>query len=197
MRASAVFAFAAILALAGCQESSTTTSTGGTGTPSSNATTGTSGSGTSSTTESSGGASSVSATTTPAAPGAMTFDTATDKNMEVATANGSSVSLQYKDLKIGDGSIAENGKVAMVQYTGWLTDGTKFDSSFDHGEPLQFRIGEGRVITGWEKGVLGMRVGGRRRLVIPPAIAYGDRGYPPVIPGNATLVFEIELLGLQ
>ena len=191
MRASAVFAFAAILALAGCQESSTTTSTGGTGSQSSTATTG----GGASTTTESTGSSAVSAT--PTTPGATAFEMSTDKSMEVATPNGASARLQYKDLKVGDGSIAETGKVAMVHYTGWLTDGTKFDSSLDHGEPLQFRIGEGRVIQGWEKGVLGMRVGGKRRLVIPAPLGYGDRGYPPVIPGNATLVFEIELLGLQ
>ena len=193
MRASAVFACAAILALAGCQESSNSTSTGTTGTTSSNAASGTSG-GTSTTTESSG-ASSVTATpTTPAAPA---FDMATDKSIEVATANGTSARLQYKDLKVGDGSIAENGKVAMVHYTGWLTDGTKFDSSLDHGQPFQFRIGEGGVIQGWDKGVLGMRVGGKRRLVIPSDLGYGARGAGGVIPPNATLVFEVELLGLQ
>ena len=197
MRASAVFACAAILVLAGCQESSNSTSTGGTGTTSSNTGSGTSGTttgGASTTTESSGAS---SVTATPVTPGAMTFDISTDKSIEVATANGGSSRIKYKDLKVGDGTIAENGKVAMVQYTGWLTDGTKFDSSLDHGEPLQFRIGEGRVIQGWERGVLGMRVGGRRRLVIPPDLAYGERGYPPVIPGNATLVFEIEMVGLQ
>lgn len=197
MRASAVFACAAILVLAGCQESSNSTSTGTTGTTSSTATSGTSGatSGGASTTTASSGASSVSAT--PSTTAAPAFDTSTDKSIEVATAGGTSARLQYKDLKVGDGTIAENGKVAMVHYTGWLTDGTKFDSSYDHGEPLQFRIGEGRVIQGWEKGVLGMRVGGKRRLVIPAELGYGQRGYPPVIPGNATLVFEIELLGLQ
>jgi peptidylprolyl isomerase len=188
MRASSVLFLAGVLALSGCQQSSTTSS-GGTSNTSS---TTSSGDGTAATTES-GGASSVSATTTPTAG----FDTSTDKSIEVATPGGGSARLLYKDLKVGDGSIAENGKVAMVQYTGWLTDGTKFDSSFDHGQPLQFRIGEGRVIQGWEKGVLGMRVGGTRRLVIPSDLAYGDRGYPPVIPPKATLVFEIELVGLQ
>ena len=190
MRASSILFLGALLALAGCQQTSTTS----TGTSSGSSSTTTAGGGAAATTESSG-ASSVSAAPAPTTPAG--FDMSTDKSIEVATAGGSSARLLYKDLKVGDGSIAENGKLAMVQYTGWLTDGTKCDSSYDHGQPLQFRIGQGRVIPGWEKGVLGMRVGGKRRLVIPSDLAYGDRGYPPVIPSKATLVFEIELVGLQ
>ncbi len=104
--------------------------------------------------------------------------------------------LKYADLKVGDGEIAQPGLLATVNYTGWLTDGTKFDSSLDHGKPFQFRIGQG-VITGWSEGVKGMRVGGKRHLTIPPDMGYGANGSPPVIPPNATLVFDIELLGLD
>jgi FKBP-type peptidyl-prolyl cis-trans isomerase FkpA len=105
--------------------------------------------------------------------------------------------LRYVDLKVGDGDIAEAGLTASVHYTGWLTDGTKFDSSVDRGQPFEFKIGGGGVIRGWEEGVKGMRIGGKRKLTIPPDMGYGANGYPPVIPANATLVFDIELLGLR
>ncbi len=111
---------------------------------------------------------------------------------EVALAGG----LKYVDLKVGDGDIAEAGLTASVHYTGWLTDGTKFDSSVDRGQPFPFRIGAGQVIRGWDEGVKGMRIGGKRKLTIPPDMGYGANGYPPVIPANATLVFDVELLGL-
>jgi FKBP-type peptidyl-prolyl cis-trans isomerase len=83
-----------------------------------------------------------------------------------------------------------------VHYTGWLVDGTKFDSSIDAGSPFTFTIGAGRVIRGWEEGVAGMRVGGTRKLIIPPQLGYGAQGYPPVIPENATLIFDVELLAI-
>lgn len=105
--------------------------------------------------------------------------------------------LRYVDLKVGDGNIAEAGLTASVHYTGWLLDGSKFDSSVDRGQPFEFRIGGGGVIRGWEEGVKGMRIGGKRKLTIPPDMGYGANGYPPVIPANATLVFDIELLGLH
>ena len=104
--------------------------------------------------------------------------------------------LKYMDLKVGDGEIAEAGLTATVHYTGWLTDGTKFDSSVDANKPFQFQIGAGRVIRGWDEGVKGMRIGGKRHLTIPPDMGYGANGYPPAIPPNATLVFDVELLGL-
>lgn len=113
---------------------------------------------------------------------------------EVTTSSG----LRYQDLVVGNGPMAEEGTPVLVNYTGWLTDGTKFDSSYDTGrQPLPFTIGAGMVIRGWDEGVKGMRVGGKRKLTIPPDLAYGERGYPPVIPPNSTLVFEVEFLGVK
>jgi FKBP-type peptidyl-prolyl cis-trans isomerase len=105
--------------------------------------------------------------------------------------------LQYQDVVTGTGQTAAPGQVAVVHYTGWLTDGTKFDSSRDRGEPFSFPLGGGQVIAGWDEGVAGMKVGGRRKLVIPPDLGYGPMGSPPVIPAAATLVFDVELLELQ
>jgi len=93
--------------------------------------------------------------------------------------------------------VAETGKTVKVHYTGTLTDGTKFDSSLDRGEPFSFQLGAGQVIRGWDEGVKGMRVGGKRKLTIPPDMGYGAAGAPPKIPPNATLMFEIELLEVQ
>ena len=113
---------------------------------------------------------------------------------EVITSSG----LKYQDLVMGNGPMAEEGTPVVVNYTGWLTDGTKFDSSYDPGrQPLPFTVGAGMVIRGWDEGVKGMRVGGKRKLTIPPDLAYGERGYPPVIPPNSTLVFEVEFLGVK
>jgi peptidylprolyl isomerase len=106
--------------------------------------------------------------------------------------------LRYYDLQVGDGATAEAGKTVTVHYTGWLENGQKFDSSIDRGEPFSLALGAGQVIPGWEEGVAGMRVGGRRQLVIPPELAYGQTGAGGgVIPPNATLTFEIELLDVQ
>lgn len=105
--------------------------------------------------------------------------------------------LQYQDIVTGTGAEATRGQVAVVHYTGWLTDGTKFDSSRDRGQPFSFPIGGGQVIAGWDEGVAGMKVGGRRKLVIPPDLGYGPMGSPPVIPAAATLVFDVELLELK
>jgi peptidylprolyl isomerase/FKBP-type peptidyl-prolyl cis-trans isomerase FkpA len=104
--------------------------------------------------------------------------------------------LQMEDLQVGSGDEAVSGKMVEVHYTGWLTDGSKFDSSLDRGKPFSFALGGGQVIQGWDRGVVGMKVGGKRKLTIPGELAYGERGFSNVIPPNATLVFEVELLSV-
>jgi FKBP-type peptidyl-prolyl cis-trans isomerase len=104
--------------------------------------------------------------------------------------------LQYKDLETGTGAEARPRSPVQVHYTGELTDGRKFDSSRDRGDPLDVTLGVGQVIQGWDEGVTGMKVGGRRILVIPPELGYGARGAGGVIPPNATLVFDVELVGV-
>jgi FKBP-type peptidyl-prolyl cis-trans isomerase len=105
--------------------------------------------------------------------------------------------LYYQDLLVGAGDEAAAPGSVSVHYTGWLHDGHKFDSSVDRGEPFTFGLGAGQVISGWDEGVQGMRVGGRRKLVIPPDLGYGASGHPAGIPGNAVLVFDVELLEIQ
>ena len=105
--------------------------------------------------------------------------------------------LQIKDLVVGTGEQPEQGNIVAVHYTGWLVDGTKFDSSVDRGTPFEFPLGQGRVIKGWDEGVATMRVGGKRELTIPPELAYGDRGAGALIKAGATLVFEVELLEVK
>ena len=105
--------------------------------------------------------------------------------------------LQYWEIRVGPGEVAKEGSHVRVHYTGWLTTGKKFDSSVDAGKPFDFNIGNGEVIKGWEEGVAGMKVGGKRQLRIPPELAYGAEGTPPTIPPNATLIFDIQLLGVQ
>ena len=104
--------------------------------------------------------------------------------------------LTIEDITVGTGAAAAAGQKVKVHYTGWLTNGTKFDSSKDRGDPFEFPLGGGRVIKGWDEGVQGMKIGGKRKLTIPPALGYGARGAGSVIPPNATLVFEVELLGV-
>lgn len=104
--------------------------------------------------------------------------------------------LQFVEVQPGAGDEATSGHRVTVHYTGWLQDGTKFDSSRDRGDPFSFKLGAGQVIRGWDEGVAGMRVGGRRRLIIPSSLGYGDRGTGP-IPGGATLIFAVELIGVD
>ena len=105
--------------------------------------------------------------------------------------------LQIEDVSVGTGDTAEAGQNVVVHYTGWLTDGSKFDSSKDRNDPFQFGLGQRQVIAGWDEGVQGMQVGGVRKLTIPPQLGYGARGAGGVIPPNATLVFEVELLAVR
>ncbi len=118
---------------------------------------------------------------------AQTCSTAQDKEPKV----------KIEDLKVGTGDEAKTGNTVEVHYTGWLTDGKKFDSSLDRGQPFSFKLGAGMVIKGWDQGVAGMKVGGKRKLTIPPELGYGDRGAGGVIPPKATLVFEVELLKVK
>jgi FKBP-type peptidyl-prolyl cis-trans isomerase FkpA len=122
----------------------------------------------------------------PAAPAAVS-------GKPVTTASG----LQYWDLQKGTGATATSGKHVSVHYTGWLTNGKVFDSSLDRGEPIEFVLGTGSVIKGWDEGVNGMKVGGKRQLRIPPQLGYGARGAGGVIPPNATLIFDVELVAVK
>jgi peptidylprolyl isomerase len=117
---------------------------------------------------------------------------AMEEKME-KTASG----LQYVDTKVGTGASPQTGQTAVVHYTGWLVDGKKFDSSKDRGQPFTFAVGRGQVIKGWDEGVATMKVGGVRKLIIPPELGYGARGAGGVIPPNATLTFEVELLEIR
>jgi FKBP-type peptidyl-prolyl cis-trans isomerase len=133
--------------------------------------------------------------------GLTVFTFAEEKKMSSNEAAGQVVTtesgLQYIDLVVGTGRQAELGDTATVHYTGWLADGRKFDSSVDRKEPFSFRVGAGQVIKGWDEGVGTMKVGGKRKLTIPPQLGYGARGAGNVIPPNATLTFDVELLGLR
>ena len=116
-----------------------------------------------------------------------------ENNQEVTTPSG----LKYVDQMVGTGDVAVVGKTTSVHYTGWLENGKKFDSSVDRGQPFSFPLGAGRVIKGWDEGVQGMKVGGKRKLTIPSELGYGSRGAGGVIPPNATLIFDVELIGVR
>ena len=105
--------------------------------------------------------------------------------------------LEIEDQIVGEGEEAVAGQTVEVHYTGWLTDGTKFDSSHDRDQTFSFKLGGGQVIAGWDQGVAGMKIGGSRKLTIPPELGYGERGAGGVIPPNASLVFKVELIGLS
>lgn len=126
-------------------------------------------------------------------PGAPAAPTEVADDQYTVTASG----LKYYDMAEGDGEAAQPGQSVTVHYTGWLTDTTKFDSSLDRGDAFVFGLGQGQVIKGWDEGVAGMKPGGQRQLVIPAELGYGDRGAGGVIPGGATLIFEVELIEAQ
>lgn len=113
------------------------------------------------------------------------------------TATPTPAKLQAMDIKIGTGSAVKSGDTIKIDYLGTLANGQKFDSSYDRGQPFEVQIGVGKVIKGWDQGVIGMKVGGKRRLVIPPELGYGEKGAGGVIPPNATLVFDLELLEIK
>ena len=167
-----LLAVAALVAMAGCQESKY----------------GDSGQSSTSSTQSA----------SPTTSGAVTGDTSASPKSDVATPEVTTPSgLKYQELVVGTGMEAVAGKQVSVHYTGWLTDGTKFDSSLDRGTPIDFQIGTPNIIRGWNEGITGMKVGGKRKLTIPPSLGYGEDGRPPVIPPNATLVFDVELVGVN
>jgi len=158
----------AVLVLAGCNQSSTTTST-----------------------------TTTAGTSTPPAAHESTGTHMNEGQAGAASMVTTASGLQYQDIVLGDGPVAQSGNTVTVHYTGWLTDSTKFDSSRDSGRPFSFTLGQGQVIRGWDEGVAGMKVHGRRKLVIPPHLGYGAQGAGGVIPPNATLVFDVELLQVK
>jgi FKBP-type peptidyl-prolyl cis-trans isomerase len=148
-----------------------------------------------------------STTTTSTMAGATTTPAATSEPADKAPVATSGATegqertlpggLKVTDIKVGSGPMAESGNTVAVHYTGWLMDGTKFDSSLDRGSPFSFKLGAGQVIRGWDQGVSGMKVGGKRKLTIPSTMGYGAQGYPPVIPPDATLQFDVELMDVK
>ena len=142
-------------------------------------------------------ATAVAATTAVAITGVLILSESANAQQEVATPSG----LKYIDTKVGTGAAPKTGQTCVMHYTGWLYDGgkkgAKFDSSVDRGQPFEFKIGQRQVIGGWDEGVATMKVGGKRTLIIPPELGYGARGAGMVIPPNATLMFDVELLAIK
>lgn len=124
---------------------------------------------------------------------ALTLEDVTEKEDLKITESG----LRYIDLKVGEGESPQRGQTVVVHYTGYLADGTKFDSSRDRDRPFSFKVGVGQVIKGWDQAIPSMKVGGRRQIIIPPELGYGQRGAGGVIPPNATLIFDVELLKIS
>jgi FKBP-type peptidyl-prolyl cis-trans isomerase len=190
---------------AGGANSSTSATSATSGTSSTSSTPATSGSGEaatsarSSTPVAAGTPSGSAPATAPSTPAAAVAPegAASDQAPNPARLHRLASGLVYEDIVVGDGKMADPGLTAIVHYTGWLKNGTKFDSSLDRDQPFRFEIGAGQVIRGWDEGVKGMRVGGKRRLTIPPDLGYGAAGAGGVIPPNATLVFDVQLLGVQ
>lgn len=144
----------------------------------------------------------VTAKVTPTSPVSTTVITENKNLIASKTMSNTKVvttpsGLKYEDVKVGDGVTPKPGQTVVVHYTGTLENGTKFDSSRDRGQPFKFNIGKGEVIKGWDEGVITMKVGGERKLTIPPDLGYGSRGAGGVIPPNATLLFDVELLGIE
>lgn len=131
---------------------------------------------------------------TPAGSSSTTNTDQGESDLETITTDSG---LQYQDLVVGSGAAAKPGDIVSVHYTGWLEDGTKFDSSLDRNTPFEFQLGARQVIAGWDEGVAGMQVGGKRKLIIPAELGYGSRGAGNVIPANATILFEVELLEIK
>jgi peptidylprolyl isomerase len=129
--------------------------------------------------------------------GAMTEKSAAEETAMDQDTITTESGLKYIVIKEGEGATPQKGQTVVAHYTGKLTDGKKFDSSVDRGQPFRFKIGQGQVIKGWDEGFSTMKVGEQRQLIIPPELGYGERGYPPVIPQNATLIFDVELLGIE
>src|SRR5271169_2659578 len=126
--------------------------------------------------------------------GGQTTKTASGPTKVTGASTKTPSGLEYWDIKVGTGAVAQTGHRVKVDYTGWLTDGKKFDSSVGTGHPFAFMLGAGQVIKGWDEGIAGMKVGGKRQLRIPPDLAYGEKGYPGAIPPNSTLLFDVRLI---